>query len=381
MQSQPDRSELQQAIDGLVNAALQLNQTAQQLARMTAASSSQVALAATAAVADAEGGFGSRRRRSAGPLPAGPDDLSRGRDRANFGDSGALDLTPITARRRPIHCSISTWPGLVIPSCLHVVFATRHLRTRQEGAVPRRHSRSRLHRGGLQRVHAGNAFSRHQPAGGLSGRFGQSARLDPRARVRRVQPVGRDAERDASVRIASSAAAGYGASYRARRAHFGRQDLGSSRRGGNGPGTRPWSTDSWRASTFVYVLARDTLAAADGAAMLAVLQPAASFTICNGHRHWATPSLSGFEHPPAATWLRASRVEAASATSSSRAAAARASPKEPDRPGYDGPTGSAHRERRGDPPPRRAVRQCWRRSSRWRASRFATVTAIGQRSA
>lgn len=64
--------------------------------------------------------------------------------------------------------------------------------------------------------------------------------------------------------------------------------------GGVGPDSRAWTGMKWQASTFVYVLARDTGIAAHGVAMLAGAGPA-SFTVRNGHRYRATLSLGGFE--------------------------------------------------------------------------------------
>ena len=64
--------------------------------------------------------------------------------------------------------------------------------------------------------------------------------------------------------------------------------------GGVGPDSRAWTGTNWQASTFVYVLGRDTGVAALGVAMLAGAGPA-SFTVRNGHRYRATLSLGGFE--------------------------------------------------------------------------------------
>ena len=69
--------------------------------------------------------------------------------------------------------------------------------------------------------------------------------------------------------------------------------------GGTGPDSRPWTATSWQASTFVYVLARDTAVAATGAMLLAAPSaggaPPKTFTVLHGHRYRATLALSGLE--------------------------------------------------------------------------------------
>lgn len=68
--------------------------------------------------------------------------------------------------------------------------------------------------------------------------------------------------------------------------------------GGTGPDSRPWTATSWQASTFVYVLARDTTVAGGGAMSQAAPSAGgapATFTVHPGHRYRATIALNGFQ--------------------------------------------------------------------------------------
>jgi hypothetical protein len=68
--------------------------------------------------------------------------------------------------------------------------------------------------------------------------------------------------------------------------------------GGVGPDSRAWTGAGWQASTFVYVLAHDTVAAGGAGMLQAAMLPGAhpaSFTVHNGRRYRATLSLSGLE--------------------------------------------------------------------------------------
>ncbi len=69
--------------------------------------------------------------------------------------------------------------------------------------------------------------------------------------------------------------------------------------GGVGPDSRAWTATSWQASTFVYVLARDTAVAGSDAMprtlALAGAAPPATFTVQHGHRYRATLALEGIE--------------------------------------------------------------------------------------
>ena len=89
------------------------------------------------------------------------------------------------------------------------------------------------------------------------------------------------------------------------------QGVGFSNVAVSGSGTRiaegTWTGPDTTAQLDLHIVnVVEILAApAGGAAMVAAVQPAASFTVCNGHRYRATLSLSGSSNSPATTWWQA----------------------------------------------------------------------------
>ncbi|WP_208827111.1 chitosanase [Bradyrhizobium neotropicale] len=234
----------------------------------------------------------------AAPAPGGADDLSRGRDLANFGESGALDLSPLAAAagvsptlkldmgrvRAFLKACVTSSPRVTYGLGKKVPFL---------GAVPGRDF-TKVDCSGF--VREALRLATTPPVAFPDGSVNQHDWVRNHGFAKST--VSAALQSDGLVRIAFLR-------QQDSPSHIGHVVLIAGARtieshGGIGPDSRAWTGAGWQARTFVYVLAPDAAAVAAGGgamiggAMVQAAQPA-SFTVRTGRRYRATISLRGFE--------------------------------------------------------------------------------------